>query len=67
MPEIVNDECAIIIEKGDNLVNNLANAIVSLYHDKEKRLKMSENAVKQANKFGKDSFASEFFKTLREF
>ncbi len=49
------------------LVNNLANAIISLYHDKEKRLKMSASAVKQANKFGKDSFASEFFKTLCEF
>jgi glycosyltransferase involved in cell wall biosynthesis len=67
MPEVVNDECAIIIEKNNNLVNNLANAIVSLYRDKEKRLKMSESAVKQANKFGKDGFASEFFKTLREF
>ncbi|MEN6568437.1 MAG: glycosyltransferase family 4 protein [Rikenellaceae bacterium] len=67
MPEIVNDECAIIIEKGDNLVNDLANSIISLYNDKEKRLKMSASAVKQSNKFGKDRFASEFFKTLCEF
>lgn len=64
MPEVVNEECAIIIEKEDNLVKDLANAILSLYTDKEKRLKMSASAVKQAKKFGKESFASEFFKTL---
>lgn len=60
MVEYVSNECAIIVEKDDNLIDNLANAILILAHDENKRKKMSEAGMKRAELFSHENFYHNF-------
>jgi hypothetical protein len=65
MPEIVNDKCAIIVEKEKNYVDNLSREllnIMSIAEDKETSLL----AKKQAYKFNSEKYFLRFNECLKK-
>lgn len=64
IPELVNEECAIILEKGPALSEKMADSILQLYHQPERRLKMGAAAKERSRLFDKDIFAKNFFELL---
>jgi glycosyltransferase involved in cell wall biosynthesis len=62
IPEIC-EGVATIVER-DNIVDNLASAILDLYEHPEKRRAMSEAALKRSKLFSKERYAREFFEAL---
>jgi|WetSurMetagenome_2_1015567.scaffolds.fasta_scaffold13622_2 spore coat protein SA len=67
MPEIVNNECAIILERNDNLSRSIADSILLLYEDDALRYRMSQNAIKRVGPFNKETFASNFLMLIHKF
>ena len=52
MPEIVNEECGIVVENDANLVNSLAAAMENIYGmDKAKLENMAQHSVLRAQSF----------------
>lgn len=67
IPEIVDEKCAIILEKEQNLSNQIAKSIYYLYNNPDLRKKMSRCAVERAELlFSKDHFARNFFGLMKE-
>ena len=64
IPEIC-DGVATILDR-DDIVNNLAAAILDLYEHPEKREKMSLAGLERAKLFDKDTFAKNFFAALED-
>lgn len=64
IPEAVDEKCAIIVEKNNELVANLAKAILSLYKDEDKRLRMSAHAKERSSLFSKEKYAFSFYSKL---
>ncbi len=62
IPEICED-VACIINRG-NIIEDLAEAIINLYHHPETRAKMSELSIYRAKQFSKEIYADKFFKAL---
>ena len=62
IPEIC-EGVATIVEK-ENVINNLATAILGLYEHADKRKQMSTASIKQAKLFGKEIYATKFFEAL---
>ena len=62
IPEIC-EGVATIIER-DDIVNNLAQAILDLYEHPEKREQMSKASLERAKLFDKETYAKNFFKAL---
>ncbi len=61
MSEIVNEECAIILNKTSNLPQNIAQAIKYLHTHCDKRMEMSIAAKKRSLQFSKEQYAHHFF------
>lgn len=66
IPEVVNKECGILLYVTDSLPRLLAEAILDLYHHPEKRLAMSEAALKHSQLFSKQRYAEDFFRALEQ-
>jgi spore coat protein SA len=66
IPEAVDEKCAIIVDKDNELPSNLAEAILSLYNDVEKRLQMSMHAKKRSSLFSKQKYCETFFRKLKD-
>lgn len=64
MPEAVDDNCSIILEKDEHLVENLIRSILKIYKDRNLQQDMSKHAVEQSKKFSKENFASNFFAAI---
>lgn len=64
IPEIC-EGVATIVDRND-IVNNLATAILDLYNHPEKRKQMSEAGLERAKFFDKETFAKNFFASLEE-
>ncbi len=62
IPEIC-EGVATIVDK-ENVVNNLASAILDLYHHPEKRAQMSKASIERAQQFDKETYAKKFFAAL---
>ena len=62
IPEIC-EGVATIVDK-ENIVDNLAAAILDLYHHPEKRKAMSQAGLERAKLFDKETYARNFFKAL---
>jgi len=62
IPEIC-EGVATIVER-NNIVNNLANAILDLYQDSEKKKRMAAASLQRAKLFDKESFAEKFLAAL---
>lgn len=67
IPEEVTPETAILLDTDKNLVQNLANAILDLYHHPERRAAMSKAAISHATFFNKERYAKDFFDTIASF
>jgi len=64
IPEEVSDKNAILLETDENLVKNLATAILDLYEHPEKREQMALVSMERAKLFDKETFAENFFTAL---
>jgi glycosyltransferase involved in cell wall biosynthesis len=64
IPEIC-EGVATIVER-DDIVNNLAQAILDLYEHPEKRKQMAAASLKRAKLFDKETYAKNFFEALEE-
>ena len=63
MPELVNRNCSITVDKGN--IQQLSNAIIKvLGYNKEKINIISQNAKEQAKKFSKELYCKNFFEKL---
>jgi len=62
IPEIC-EGVATIVDK-ENVVNNLASAILDLYQHPEKREQMAKASIERARLFDKETFARNFFEAL---
>jgi len=62
IPEIC-EGVATIVDR-ENIVNNLAYAILDLYEHPEKRKQMSEASIERAKLFDKESYSEKFFAAL---
>lgn len=68
MPELVDDQCAIVLEKDDILSSQIARNIVYLYQNPGLRKEMSQHAISRSNSlFGKDKYSKEFFEEITKF
>ena len=64
IPEIC-EGVAIIVDR-DDIVNNLADAILDLYKHPMKRKNMAEVSLKRAQLFDKETYANNYFMALGE-
>lgn len=62
IPEICEDVACII--NRENIVENLAEAIINLYNHPEIRSKMSSRSYNRAQLFSKEKYATNFFKAI---
>lgn len=62
IPEICKNS-ALIIER-ENIVNNLANAIIKLYKEPKTRIDMSQQSIIRSQIFSKEKYAENFFNVL---
>jgi glycosyltransferase involved in cell wall biosynthesis len=66
IPEEVTEENAILLNTDEHFVDNLADAILDLYHHPEKRKKMAETSLERSKLFDKETYARNFFKALED-
>lgn len=64
IPETVSESCAILLSADEHLTERLVQAILELYHHPEKRRKMHDAALQQAQHFSKETFARNFFNAI---
>lgn len=60
IPEYVGKDTAILIDNDSNLVNNLTKEIDLLLNNQNKRKSMTENSIKNAQKFNTENYYSNF-------
>lgn len=66
IPEAIDENCAIIIEKDSSLVENLAKSILVLYNDQNMRSEMSKHAKDRSALFSKENYCKSFFQRVSE-
>lgn len=67
IPEIVNDKCAITIDRGEEMVKNLAKAIDKLIENPDQRRIMGMEGEKRCEKFSSSNFYDEFINIINKF
>ena len=66
IPEEVSEKNAILLETDEFFVEHLAQAILELYYNPEKRKSMADESIRRANLFNKDTYAKDFFEALNK-
>lgn len=66
IPEEVNSECAIIIER-KNLIDNLIDAMNKIINDKKRLDNMKKEAIKQSAEFSLLKYQESIINTIKEF
>lgn len=64
IPEVVDKDCAILIDADKNIADSIALALRKIIDDKSLCMKMSESAQKRAMKFTKESYWNNFIKII---
>ena len=64
IPEVVTEECAMLLEADEHLPKHLAQAILDLYHHPERRQAMRQAAQQQAQRFSKQRYAEDFYHAI---
>ena len=64
IPEEVTEKNAILLDTNDHFVENLANAILDLYENPEKRKDMTKASLERSKLFDKERYAEEFFRAI---
>ncbi len=67
IPEVVSDDCAVLLDPDKHFVDDLTAAILDLYHHPEKREKMAAASLQRAKLFDSDTYARHFFAALDSF
>ena len=62
---VICEGVATIVDR-DNVVGNLASAIIDLYEHPEKRKQMAAASIERAKLFDKETFTKNFFAALEE-
>ncbi len=65
IPEYAKDGCAIILERDENLVNNLASSLSLLIKNKSKRNEMVKISIKNSRELTLDKFYNNLIKELK--
>lgn len=63
--EVVNDKCAILLERDEKLTNNIAEAILFLYNNLDIRTSMGIHAKKRSKQFSSQIYYERFNELLR--
>lgn len=66
IPEIVNKDCALLVDVNENLPKTLSESILFLHNHPQKRLDMSKAAISQAMLFDNERYAKEFFNVVED-
>lgn len=66
IPEIVNDDCAFIINKDENLIDNMAERLDYLIEHPELRKKMGEHGRQRAKLFGMEQYLENFYNIMKK-
>ena len=66
IPEIVDDSCAFIIDKDDNMIDSLSDKLLYLINNPNIRLQMRKNGKKLCQKFDTKSFFNNFVNILQK-
>lgn len=66
IPEYANNNCAIILKRDENIIDNIASAMDSLLADKERCNSMAKASRLSVEKLNPDNFYSNFVKELRD-
>lgn len=64
IPEVVTEKNAIILETGEQFVNNLVAAILDLYQHPDKREQMSKASLEQSKNYSHLRYAKDFFDAI---
>ena len=64
IPEEVTEENAIMLETDEHFIDNLANAILNLYQNPEKRQAMAKASLERSKLFDKETYAKNFFAAI---
>ena len=64
IPEEVTEDNAILLDTDEHFIDNLASAILDLYHHPEKRQQMSAASRERSKRFDKETYAKQFFAAL---
>ena len=64
MPEYTGEDCAIILERNNDLIGNICASILKLYSDSELRKKMSEIGRKRSKLFTKEDYYDNFMRII---
>ena len=64
IPEEVTEENAILLDTDEHFIDNLASAILNLYHHPEKRQQMTLASQERSKYFDKEIYAKHFFAAL---
>lgn len=66
IPEIVNEECAFIVDRDENLINNMAEKLDFLVDNPEKRKMMGMKAKERAKMFGMETYLQNFYDLMNK-
>lgn len=64
MKELVNEQCALILDVSPDLPKRIADSILDLYDHREKRELMSVAAIERSKLFSKERYAGNFMQLL---
>ncbi|WP_176756674.1 glycosyltransferase family 4 protein [Selenomonas ruminantium] len=64
MTEYVSEECAVIIERNENLINNLRQEIIKLAYNPQKRKVMGEKSFNRAKRFTQKQYYENFISAI---
>lgn len=65
IPEYVDENCACILERDDNLVNNMSNSIDELLKEDEIRRKMKKSCILKAKSFTEFEYYDKFVELIK--
>lgn len=66
LKEYVNEDSAIIVEKNEQLINNIAKGLKRLIEDEKLRENMAKEARKQGEKYNTKKYYTDFINLLKE-
>jgi glycosyltransferase involved in cell wall biosynthesis len=66
IPELVSSDSAFIIERNEDLIDNLASKIVYLYKNEQARTSMSLTAKKDAERFSRKKYYHDFISVFQK-
>ena len=67
LQEYVSSDCSIVVERDDNLIESLADAILTLRDDPSKRARMAQAGVERSRLFDTKAMYSQFVQACKPY